>query len=267
MGHTKILIAMVGLLLAAAAGVFVFFIQGNAPTSGEIAKEVFVAGVEQAIEQQTEGEVQEQENEVFEAVLQTPQAAPEPAPQSKPVPVPVPAAVPQAEEPESDSTPEPVPPPSVPTPSLKPPGKININTAGLEELDQITGVGPAIAQKIIDYRNAVSLFYQIEDIKNVSGIGEVTFEKMKGEITVGNVSPAPTPTPTPAPEPSPSGKININTAGYEELQEITGVGKTIAQNIIDYREANGPFTRIEDIMNVPLIAEGRFENMKNEITI
>ena len=61
---------------------------------------------------------------------------------------------------------------------------ININTASLDELDQITGVGPAIAGKIIDYRNTIGLFKTIEEIKNVSGIGDATFLKMKDQITV-----------------------------------------------------------------------------------
>jgi len=63
------------------------------------------------------------------------------------------------------------------------------------------------------------------------------------------------------------GKININTASYEELQEITGVGPVIAQNIIDYREKHGPFQKIEDIMNVSGIGEARFEAMKDEIIV
>jgi len=60
--------------------------------------------------------------------------------------------------------------------------KININTAGLTELQQITGVGPVIAQRIIDYRTEFGLFRVVEDIKNVKGIGEKTFEKMKDQI-------------------------------------------------------------------------------------
>ena len=66
---------------------------------------------------------------------------------------------------------------------------ININTASLEELQKITGIKQAKAQLIIDYRNANGLFYYIEDIKKVSGIGDATFEKMKDQITVGNVTP------------------------------------------------------------------------------
>ncbi|ERN54104.1 S-layer homology domain-containing protein [Alkalihalophilus marmarensis] len=61
---------------------------------------------------------------------------------------------------------------------------ININTAGLEELQFITGVGEVIAQRIIDYRAVNGAFQNIEEIKNVSGIGDATFERMKDQITV-----------------------------------------------------------------------------------
>ena len=62
-------------------------------------------------------------------------------------------------------------------------GKVNINTADSEELQTITGVGPATAEKIISYRESNGRFKAIEDIKNVSGIGDKTFEKMKESIT------------------------------------------------------------------------------------
>lgn len=62
--------------------------------------------------------------------------------------------------------------------------KININTADKKELEKITGVGPVIAQRIIDYRQTNGPFQKIEDIKKVSGIGDVKFEKMKNEITI-----------------------------------------------------------------------------------
>ena len=63
-------------------------------------------------------------------------------------------------------------------------GKININRADNSELQEIPGVGPATAQKIIEYRELNGKFKSIEDIKNVSGIGEKTFESMKEYITV-----------------------------------------------------------------------------------
>ena len=81
----------------------------------------------------------------------------------------------------STSTPTPS---ATPAPTPEQSEKININTASLEELDKITGVGPIIGQRIIDYRNTNGPFQKIEDIKNVKGIGDVTFEKMKDEITI-----------------------------------------------------------------------------------
>lgn len=60
--------------------------------------------------------------------------------------------------------------------------------------------------------------------------------------------------------------ININTASREELDTLPGIGPTIAQRIIDYREENGPFQTIEDIVNVSGIGPATFENIKDLIT-
>lgn len=63
-------------------------------------------------------------------------------------------------------------------------GKVNINTADSAGLQILNGVGPATAQKIIDYRTSSGRFKTIEDLKNVSGIGDKTFEKLKDYICV-----------------------------------------------------------------------------------
>ena len=62
--------------------------------------------------------------------------------------------------------------------------KININTANVSELKQITGIGESTANKIIDYRQNVGKFKKIEDIKEVKGIGESKFESLKNKITI-----------------------------------------------------------------------------------
>ena len=62
--------------------------------------------------------------------------------------------------------------------------KININTATEEELDTLPGIGPSTATKILDYRKEKGKFKTIEEIKEVSGIGESKYEKIKDKITV-----------------------------------------------------------------------------------
>lgn len=61
---------------------------------------------------------------------------------------------------------------------------ININDASKEELQKIPGVGPSKADSIIEYRNTNGRFRRKEDIKNISGIGEKTYKKLEGFITV-----------------------------------------------------------------------------------
>lgn len=63
---------------------------------------------------------------------------------------------------------------------------VNINTASIEELDTLPGIGETTAIRIIDYRTLNGPFATIEDIINVSGIGTATFEEIKDLITVGD---------------------------------------------------------------------------------
>jgi len=64
-------------------------------------------------------------------------------------------------------------------------GKVNINTANAAQLDTLPGIGEAKAQNIIDYRKANGPFRSIEDLINVSGIGEKTMDKLRPLITIG----------------------------------------------------------------------------------
>lgn len=61
---------------------------------------------------------------------------------------------------------------------------ININSASLNELTILPRIGPVIAQRIIDYRNQIGRFNKKDDIKKVRGIGEKTYEGLKGLISV-----------------------------------------------------------------------------------
>jgi competence protein ComEA len=63
------------------------------------------------------------------------------------------------------------------------------------------------------------------------------------------------------------GLVNINSADMKELMTIPGIGEVMAMAIMNYRDNNGPFEKIEDIMNVSGIKQGRFDAMKDTITV
>lgn len=69
---------------------------------------------------------------------------------------------------------------SKPTPK----GKVNLNTATAAQLEAVKGIGPAMAQKIVDYRTAHGPFKRLEDLLSVSGIGPKTLEKIQAELTI-----------------------------------------------------------------------------------
>jgi len=61
--------------------------------------------------------------------------------------------------------------------------------------------------------------------------------------------------------------INLNTATAEQLDSLPGIGAKVAARIIEYRQKNGPFRKIEDLMNVRGIGEKAFLKMKNRLSV
>jgi competence protein ComEA len=72
---------------------------------------------------------------------------------------------------------------------------------------------------------------------------------------------------SPTPEEEPSGKININSATAAELDSLSGIGPAKAQAIVDYRDQNGPFRTIDDLLNVPGIGPKILESIRDQITV
>jgi len=62
-----------------------------------------------------------------------------------------------------------------------------------------------------------------------------------------------------------AGKLDINAASAKQLEELPGIGAELAQRIVAYREENGAFAAVEELMNVDGIGEGKFEQMRDLI--
>ena len=112
---------------------------------------------------------------------------------SVPVPTSVPSSTPQSDAPAAPTPSQPAVSPV--SPQVSPPvasqapapvedGRVDLNTASAAELDAVKGIGPAIAQRIIDHRRKIGRFTSVDQLLDVPGIGVRTLEKMRGELVV-----------------------------------------------------------------------------------
>ncbi|WP_182354037.1 helix-hairpin-helix domain-containing protein [Flaviflexus huanghaiensis] len=133
-----------------------------------------------------------------------------------------------------------------------------VNNPGIVELPQGSRVALAVEQAggmsaEADW-NALNLARVLVD-------GEHVVVPAPGEEVPAAIEQA----PEQAAEPS-SGLVNINSAGPAELETLPGVGPAIAQKIIDWRETNGPFSTVEELMEVSGIGPATLANLRDHVT-
>ncbi len=154
--------------------------------------------------------------------------------------------------------------------------RIDLNKAERHELLQLPGVGPAMADGILAYRDARGPFQRVEELRSVRGIGATTLEKLKPWLTLDPVeSDEPVRLARKASEPAKTlgGKkpaleepIDLNKASAAELQQLPGIGPTLAQRIVDEREKK-PFAKVDDLKRVSGIGPKRLEQVRRFVTV
>jgi len=136
-------------------------------------------------------------------------------------------------------------------------GKVNINTASLEELQAIDGVDEVLAQNIVNYRNLHGAFDAIPKLLEVEGIDEEVLDQLEPQITLGaQAAPA-----------ERQNLVNINTASLEELMTVTGLDDVLSQRVIDYRNEHGPFNSTSELERIKGIGPESILPMLPEVTV
>jgi competence protein ComEA len=171
----------------------------------------------------------------------------------------------------------------------------DLNTADQKELAQVPGVGPKMAEAIVDHRRAHGPFKSVDELRSVRGVGPITFEKVRNQFRIGalpQAPPAETPpspqpqaqpvpalvpvsAPAPAPRQASAGSkklqageppINVNTATADELQRLPGVGPVMASAIIAARAA-APFASVDDLRKVKGIGPKTLEKLRPFVVV
>ena len=170
---------------------------------------------------------------------------------------------------------------------------MDLNRATAEDLDAIPGIGPALAKSIVDYRQAHGPFKKVEDLSEVRGIGPQNLQKLKPYLGLGSPEAIAPPDWKAAmttgksltgnylesqegrlpgsksnigPK-TPGGVIDPNRASQEDLETLPGIGPVLAQRIIDYRRAHGPYKKIADLRKVSGIGPKKLEKIKPYLAI
>lgn len=124
--------------------------------------------------------------------------------------------------------------------------KIYLNSATAEDLKTLNGIGPAYSKRIIEYRNALGGFISINQLKEVYGFPDSTFQQLKDFFII---------------EPEKIKKINANNATEKELAVHPYIRKSMAKNIVLLRKDLKKFNDIAELRQVPLINEEKFRKI------
>lgn len=121
---------------------------------------------------------------------------------------------------------------------LKPGATVELNTADSAQLTTVRGIGPSFAMRIIRYRYRLGGYYNKEQLKEVYGMDDTTYRKIKDQLTIDRGAIT---------------KININTISFASLRQLPYLDYKQASAVIEYRNQHGKYASMDDIRNIAII--------------
>lgn len=130
--------------------------------------------------------------------------------------------------------------------------QIDVNRAPADELRRLPGVGPSLAEALIEERKRAP-FSGTADLERVAGVGEVTARRLAPYLRFERAAPRAAPAPATSVSmgcPPGGARIDLNRASRAQLESLSGIGPALAVRIIEDRNENGPFETPETVTRV-----------------
>ncbi len=152
--------------------------------------------------------------------------------------------------------------------------QVDIRIATKGELMQLKNIGAKRAEDIISYRES-NPFTSVYDLKQVKGIGDITFNNLLPHLLVFGEADTPLSPSNPKseisstfqPKPDKDAPVNLNTATLRELMSLDGIGEIKAKAILEYRDSNGRFNTIDEVTKVKGIGAKTLEKNRARLRI
>lgn len=129
---------------------------------------------------------------------------------------------------------------------------IDINTADTSGFISLPGIGSKLSTRIVNFRDKLGGFYEVEQVRETFGLPDSTFQKIKQYLKLEN---------------STLRKININTATIDELKAHPYIRYSIANPIVAYRNQHGLFSNIEDLKKIMIITDDTYKKIAPYLTV
>lgn len=157
---------------------------------------------------------------------------------------------------------------------LAPGERIDPNTAGVDELDRLPKVGPALAQRIVDWRQGHGPFRTLADLDAVPGVGPALLRDAAPHLALAPAPPREDPSQTAASVADwdrsprnattgpPAAVLDVNRATAQELAGLPGIGPALARRVVEWRGRHGPFATVDELEKVPGIGAATVERLR-----
>ena len=131
-------------------------------------------------------------------------------------------------------------------------GKLNVNKATVAQLQALPKVGKTTAERIVAFCKERGGIKNLNELREIKGMSRKKLKALSRFLTAKGGT-----TTLKGAGPTPKNRLNLNFATVEQFQALPGLGRKMAQEIIDFRNRNGRFFSLEDLQEIPGLADAK----------